>query len=56
MLFIVPLLFILPRWWGGDGVWYSLPIADFTSSVLAAVLLAMQLRKLRENPSQEKSI
>jgi Na+-driven multidrug efflux pump len=56
MLFIVPLLFILPRWWGGDGVWYSIPIADFTSSVLAAVLLALQLRKLRENPSQEKSI
>ena len=56
MLFIVPLLFILPRWWGGDGVWYSIPIADFTSSVLAAILLALQLRKLRENPSQEKSI
>ncbi len=56
LLFIVPLLFILPRWWGSDGVWYSIPIADFTSSVLAAVLLAMQLRKLRQNPSQEKSI
>ena len=56
LLFIVPLLLILPRWWGGDGVWYSIPIADFTSSVLAALLLIPQLRKLRQNPSQERSI
>lgn len=56
LLFIVPLLLILPKWWGSDGVWYSIPIADFTSSVLAAVLLALQLRKLRQDPHNEKSI
>ena len=56
MLFIVPLLFILPPKLGVDGVWYSIPIADFTSTLLAAVLLAIQVRKLRRNPSAEVSI
>ncbi len=56
MLFIVPLLFILPNFWGADGVWYSIPIADFASSLLAAVLLFAQVRKLRRNPSAEQSI
>lgn len=56
MLFIVPLLFLLPPHLGVDGVWYSIPIADFTSSLLAAVLLAIQIRRLRRNPSAEVSI
>lgn len=56
LLFIVPLLFILPPKMGVDGVWYSIPIADFTSTLLAAVLLAIQVRKLRRDPSAEVSI
>ena len=56
LLFIVPLLFILPPHLGTDGVWYSIPIADFASTLLAAVLLFMQLRKFKQNPSLERSI
>lgn len=56
MLFIVPLLYILPPHLGADGVWYSIPIADFTSTLLAALLLAMQIHKLKKNPSLERSI
>ena len=47
MLFIVPLLLVLPDRWGTDGVWYSMPIADSVSVLLAAVLLVLQLRKFR---------
>ena len=56
LLFIVPLLFILPPHLGTDGVWYSIPIADFASTLLAAALLFMQLRKFKQNPSSERSI
>jgi Na+-driven multidrug efflux pump len=56
MLFIVPLLLLLPPRYGVDGVWYSIPIADFVSTALASVLLALQIRKLRQNPSSEVSI
>jgi Na+-driven multidrug efflux pump len=46
MLFIVPLLLTLPRFWGTDGVWYAIPIADAAAVLLAAILLTYQLRHL----------
>ena len=56
MLFLVPLIYFLPRYIGVDGVWYSIPIADLTSTILAAVLLFIQIRKFKKNPSLEVSI
>ena len=45
LLFVIPLLLILPDMWGVDGVWYTMPIADCFSIVLASVLLFFQLRQ-----------
>lgn len=56
MIFIIPLLAILPSFWGEDGVWYSIPIADTMATLLALGLIIYQLRQLRLNPSQERSI
>ena len=56
MLFIVPLLYTLPQHLGVDGGWYAIPLADALAALLAAALLAYQLRKLRKNPSKEISI
>lgn len=39
LLFLVPLLVILPHFFGVIGVWLSLPISDVLSSALAAVVL-----------------
>lgn len=44
MLFLVPLLILLPPRYGAMGVWYSMPIADTAASLLAAVLLFFQIR------------
>jgi putative MATE family efflux protein len=48
VLFLIPLLIILPKYWGTDGVWWSMPISDAVASVVAAILLISQLRKFRE--------
>ncbi len=48
MLFLVPLLLILPRSMGTTGVWISFPIADAIASTLAAVLLFFQLRQFKK--------
>ena len=42
VLFLIPLLFILPTFMGEDGVWYSIPIADLVSGTLAIMLLKGQ--------------
>ena len=45
VIFLIPLLIILPIYWGIDGVWLSMPISDFFSVILVTVLLVKQLKQ-----------
>lgn len=47
LIFLLPLLWTLPRTLGAFGVWISMPIADCASITLAAIFLVWQLRKMR---------
>lgn len=46
-LFLIPLVFILPRFLGLDGVWLAFPIADGLTLLLTLMLLFPQIRELR---------
>ena len=48
ILFLVPLVLILPLFFGIDGVMYAGPIADGVAAALALVLAYFQIRRLRE--------
>ena len=47
LLFLLPLLLVLPAHFGAMGAWSAMPIADALSVAVAAVLLTLQVRKLR---------
>ncbi len=47
-LLLLPALFILPRFFGINGVWYSLPTADFLSTMLTAILFIWQVNKFKK--------
>ncbi|MDR3262051.1 MAG: MATE family efflux transporter [Tannerella sp.] len=47
-LFMIPCLIILPQFFGVFGVWISLPVSDFTASVLTGFMLFGQLRKFKQ--------
>lgn len=47
MIFMIPLLFLLPHFWGLDGVWSAYPISDFLSTVVAAIMLSVQLKRIK---------
>ncbi|MDO4715421.1 MAG: MATE family efflux transporter [Bacteroidales bacterium] len=47
LLFLVPLLLILPDFWGTDGVWYAMPLADILSCLVTSTLLLYHIRKFR---------
>ena len=49
IIFLIPLLLILPRFFSMDGVWFSGPISDTCSSILAAVLLFNERKNLNES-------
>ncbi len=44
MICLVPALLILPHFFGLDGVWMSIPIADFTGCAVAAFFLRLAMR------------
>ncbi|OPZ41259.1 MAG: multidrug efflux pump VmrA [Bacteroidetes bacterium ADurb.BinA104] len=47
LLLLIPLLIILPRHYGINGVWYSMPAADLLAIILGFSLLIPQIRKLK---------
>jgi putative MATE family efflux protein len=47
VLFLVPLLLVLPRFLEADGVWLAFPIADALSALLVLFLIMPQLRKFK---------
>lgn len=47
LLLLIPMLIILPRYYGINGVWYSMPAADALSVILGFSLLIPQVRKLK---------
>ena len=45
ILFLLPMLYLLPLQFGAKGVWMSFPISDLTSALLTAILIARLFRK-----------
>lgn len=48
LLFLVPLIYFLPVFFGHRGVWMSFPIADTAAIVLSTILLLSLFRKFRK--------
>jgi putative MATE family efflux protein len=48
LLFLLPLLAVLPTFFGVDGVWYSLPASDMTAAIVAALVMDVFLKKFKK--------
>jgi len=48
ILFLLPLLFIFPHFWGTKGVWLSMPLSDFLSTIIAVFLIIKQLKEFKK--------
>lgn len=47
IIFMIPMLLILPPVWGLNGVWACFPVCDFMSAVVATVFLIVQVKRIR---------
>ena len=45
ILFLLPLIYALPKWYGADGVWASFPISDVLATLLSIYMLGRLFRK-----------
>lgn len=53
VIFLPPLLLILPKWFGINGVLWAGPAADLAMAILASVMLLRELRRLGELEKEE---
>lgn len=57
ILFLLPLLYALPLWFGSDGVWMSFPISDLAATILTAIMLGNLFRKFNKlNDGDDPSV
>ncbi len=53
VIFLIPLLVVLPRYFDLNGVWLSFPTSDCLATIVTIILIAVQMRKLNSlTPSQ----
>lgn len=45
LVFLIPLLYLLPLWLGEKGIWMSFPISDFLASVLTIFMIIRLFKK-----------
>ncbi|WP_432406544.1 MATE family efflux transporter [Wukongibacter sp. M2B1] len=48
IIFVVPLLYMFPKFLGLTGIWMALPIADTLSFVVAAIMVIGELKRLNQ--------
>lgn len=48
LIFLVPCLLILPQIWGTNGIWGSIPVADFAAAITSGLMLGYQLKKFNK--------
>ena len=46
ILFLLPLIIVLPRFWGIDGILFAGPIADLMAGFTAIIMVVMEFRKM----------
>jgi putative MATE family efflux protein len=54
VLFLIPLVLILPSFFGLDGIWMAGPISDFSSALLAIIFLIREFQYLQRKHDQNE--
>jgi len=47
LLFLLPVLLVLPRFWGLDGVWISFPVSDTIAFVVTVAIMARYMQQFK---------
>lgn len=48
IIFMIPMLLILPPKFGLDGVWSCYPVCDFAAAVVTGIMLGVQIKKIKK--------
>ncbi|MCD8262474.1 MAG: MATE family efflux transporter [Bacteroides sp.] len=48
ILFLIPFLVVLPKFWGAYGVWISMPLSDLAATIASGIMLWIQLHAFKK--------
>ena len=48
VIFLIPFLLIFPYYWGINGVWFTMPVADIIATVITSFVLLKQIRQFKK--------
>ena len=54
VIFLIPLILILPLFWGIDGILFAAPIADFFAMLAAIIMAAAEFRNMAKLEAEGK--
>ncbi len=49
VILLIPMIVILPKFFGLDGVWYAQPVADLLATIITVVILVKELRSYKKD-------
>jgi len=55
LLLLIPLLLILPLFFGLDGILYAGPVADISSAIIVACFIIPEMKKLERHVKEERA-
>lgn len=53
VIFLIPLLLILPRFYGTNGVWACMPLSDTISILVGGILIILEIKYLKQLSKQQ---
>ena len=53
LILLVPLVLILPFYYGLDGIFYSFPISDFLSTIIIGIMIWFEFKNLNKKIVQD---
>ena len=56
VMILIPMLIIMPRFWGLDGVWISAPFSDIASAIICAAVVIRELRAINASIKHEQEL
>lgn len=56
LIYLIPLVWLLPQKFGLDGVWYAMPTSDFLAAMTAIVIFKTQYKKSLTLPNKETKV
>lgn len=54
LIFLLPALILLPRFFGITGIWMAIPFSDAMAAILAATMISLEVRRLQRSADKSR--